>query len=83
MWTIPLPNFQQMVEGSEINFQEARSTLKLVEKFIYPWQRILIIDGLLIQLAVVYAHTKVTILHSNKQNQSAPRRDILLNKTFG
>ena len=68
-----IPNFQLIVAKSEVCFKKIGGTLKLIEKIIYPSKRILILDGNLFQLTVIYTNPKGTIFLPNKQDQSTPR----------
>ena len=59
LWNVIFPYPQLMLAWSEVFLRETCGTLKLIEKIINSRKRILIIlDGNLVQLAIIYTHSK-------------------------
>ncbi|KAK4718124.1 hypothetical protein R3W88_016462 [Solanum pinnatisectum] len=71
-WNVIFFHPQLVATRPKINLGEVTHSLKLVQQIIYPWKRILILNGHHVQLAIVNVHAKRTILLSNKQNWSTP-----------
>ena len=46
-----------MISGPQINFGEYFGPAELIKQIVNPWQWILVFDGDVIQLSVVYAHS--------------------------
>ena len=58
---------QLMISVSQINLEKKLCTLKLVKKIIYPRKRILVLNCHLVQLFVINAQSKCTILFLHKE----------------
>ena len=63
-----------MVARPQINLRKVLCTLKLIKQVIYPRKRILVFNCHLIQLSVINAQSKCTILFLYKQDWCTLRR---------
>ena len=55
-------NGNLVVATGKVNLREDFATAKLVETFIGSWNYIAIFDSNVVQLSIIYAHAKLTIL---------------------
>lgn len=79
---ILIPDSKLMVAWSRIYLKEVSCTLKLIKELVNLLKKILVLDGDLIQLAVVDAHPHGTILFLYKQHWCAPRWHARPNESF-
>ncbi|KAK4731539.1 hypothetical protein R3W88_024527 [Solanum pinnatisectum] len=64
-WNITIIHPQLVITRPKINLREITCSLKLVNQIIYPWKRLLILNGHLVQLTIVNTHKKRSILLPN------------------
>ena len=56
--------------------------MQLVQQVINPWKRVRVLDGHIVQLAIVNTHLERIILLLYKKDRSAIRRGARLYETF-
>ena len=63
-----------VVAGAEVNLGEVLGTLKAVEEFVDARQRVAVLDGDVVERAVVDAHARGAVLLLDEQDRSAEGR---------
>src|SRR5688572_8128908 len=63
---ITFPHPQLVISGTKVYFREVTCSLELIKQIINSRQRLSLLDSYLIQLSVVNAHAKRTILLPHK-----------------
>ena len=63
-----------MVAGAEVNLGEILGTLKAVEEFVDARQRVAVLDGDVVECAIVDAHASGSVLLLDEQDRSAEGR---------
>ena len=70
---ITLRNFQLMIPRPQVDLGEDLRSTQLIKEIINSWQRVLVLNGHLVYLSVVYAQSEGTILLLDKEYRCNPR----------